>query len=263
MQYRLDYRQAPRRVRLEELGATAGLVPEHELEPTAVQVRAAGDDPSAFRHRELRVLRVRREHRPVARYAENRIGLAVAYVEPDRFYRRQRLARHVMDRVLHVHGLGRVAVVHEHVDHSPVVGAAVRIAVAGRERDRRPLLSFRVEPLGEGGERVAVVVRERLARVVRRADPGQNDMVEHDVRDRLLDAVCVRDRGADPDDVAVEGRRRNELRALHDSVRPDGDRGVRMKRQRLLAGMSDAGHRKAAQTGEEEDPAHRGECSRG
>ena len=115
----------------------------------------------------------------------------------------------------------------------------------------------------EGGERVPVVVRERLARVVGRADLREDDVVEHDVRDRLLDAVRVRQRGADADDITVERRRGHQLGALDDTVRPEGDRVVRMEGQRLLPGLREARERERDEAGEQHDPAHERESSRG
>ncbi len=83
---------------------------------------------------------------------EDRIGLAVVHVEPDRPHRRERLAGDVGDGVADGHGLGAVVVVHQHVEEAPGVArprsrsripAAARAPCAPRPRRRSARQSTR------------------------------------------------------------------------------------------------------------------------
>ena len=217
---RLD--QAPGRIRREE-GPTAH-VRHVERHSAAVQVSAACDEPSAFRHPEVRGARERRALWAGPGNVEDGIGAAVFDVEPDRLDRCQLRARDVAHGVTNLHHHRVRMVVHQHVEQTPGVLSAVGIAVALGQRKREALLSLRVEALGLERRWSARVVGDVRASVVGHADLREDDAVEHHIHRGDRVALRIDDVGAHPDDVAVDLGRRNQLDSARDLEARDGDR---------------------------------------
>ena len=215
---------------------------------------AAGHEAAALRHSEVGLLLVRRSLPARPGDGEDRVGEAVADVEPVRLDRGQALGGDVANRVAEVHGLVEGVVVHQHVEDAPNVRPAIGVAVAVGKRELGVLLALGVEALHRERRRAAVVAAEAGA-----GEVGIHDLSEHDVMEHHVVGWDDVPRGVDDvrahsNDVAVDLRRVRPLRCLDDAEGAHLD-GARAVDERLDRAERAGRDRERGDGGEHEDAA--------
>ena len=220
-------RVAPGRHRLRDLPAAAIRLGQRQLVRSAMDMARAGDDASRLRHHEVSRAKEGGAGPAGTRHRVLGIGLAVLDVHPvgmDLLHPavrgRVRLDR---DLVLDEGVVGHVAVVHHHVEQRPVRVVGL-VAVAGRQRQLRSLLSGRVEALRGGDPAEPVPEGDVAAGAVQLGQVHEDDVVEHQPADRDRRTAGIDDVGLHMGDVAGVGGMRGEVRGLQHLVGRDADR---------------------------------------